>query len=618
MTEHPDTARSEGFARGRLPLSGWLLAMAVGVAFADASIVVLATPDLLATYHGTVSAASWVVTGYNVAVVLAAGPCLLLVRRRGWTSVTAIGLAVFLAASLGCAGASSLGLLTALRVIQGCGAALLLTGALPLLARLAGAARPGLAVWSAAAALGSALGPAAGGLLTELFSWRAIFLAQAPFAAAAIAVLPRVTRAAPAAEPVTAANGAAPATPVRRIGAHLALALVSAALVGALFLVVLLMINGWGATPLAAAAVATAIPVGTLVSRPLAAERSPRAVAVAGCLTVAGGLAALAAVPDRGWFVAGAALAVTGLGLGLAVPTLTDASIRTGPRLGADGAMSVVARHAGLVLALGAVTPLLAAGLTSHANRAIVVGTEAGLSTPAPLRTKVSLARSLGATLSHTPTGKLPDLAPAFRQVAPDGSLDPLRDHLSSVVTAAVTGAFRPSFALCALFAVLALAPATLVGGGPGPAGSTRAPPGRRAVPVVLAPALAMVVFVGAVAAGGRQSLTVPDPCQTQPAFARGGADGRLQQIALDALDGAACRLHTSRAALLLTLLPASGQPRLTLTDAELTPAVRDGLSRAVGRQVDNGSMPRWSATVLRLAIRVSPVGWLVDLLRSE
>ena len=40
--------------------------------------------------------------------------------------------------------------------------------------------------WSVAAAVGAALGPAVGGLLTEALDWRAIFAFQAPVALAAL------------------------------------------------------------------------------------------------------------------------------------------------------------------------------------------------------------------------------------------------------------------------------------------------------------------------------------------------------------------------------------------------------------------------------------------------
>ena len=47
------------------------LLAAVAIAFADSAIVVLALPDLLRQYDGSIDAVARVVTGYNVA--LAAG-----------------------------------------------------------------------------------------------------------------------------------------------------------------------------------------------------------------------------------------------------------------------------------------------------------------------------------------------------------------------------------------------------------------------------------------------------------------------------------------------------------------------------------------------------------------
>jgi predicted MFS family arabinose efflux permease len=605
-------------SRGRPPLSCWLLAVAVAVAFADASIVVLAVPDLLAQFDSAVGTASWVVTGYNVAVVVATWPTLAVLRRYGPGVTTLTGVLVFLAASLGCAGSSSLELLITLRAVQGVGAAFLLAGSLPLLARLTGSQGAGLAVWSAAAAIGAALGPAAGGALTEGFSWRSIFLAQAPLAAAAMLALPRAWRT-PDPAPAALGQGQGPRLPRLRVaGAHLGLALVSAALVGALFLVVILMINGWGASPLTAAAFASALPIGTLAARPLARGRSVRQVTAAGCLTVASGLAALALLPDRGWAVAGAALAVIGLGLGLAVPTFTDASVPHGPRLGRDGALSVAGRHAGLVLALAVVTPLLAANLGSATRRAILVGSDDLLRAPVSLKTKIALAKGAGEAVGHTPAGQLPDLRPTFAKAAPDGRLDGLRDRVSDTITAAVTRGFRPSFALCALFAVLALVPVVLLTRERSH-DVARAPPGRpRPVLLALSPVLAVALAAGTLVGGGRDPLRLPDSCKEQPALARGGVDSFTQQIALDALDGAACRLHTTGVALLLTLLPDNGQPRLTLTNGQLSPAVRDGLQRAVQRQVDEGDIPGFAAAALRFAIRHAPVDWLVGVLRQE
>ena len=76
------------------------------------------------------------------------------------------------------------------RCIQGAGAALLLCASLPLFAREHGGGGSTLQSWAATAAFGAAVGPAVGGILTQLFDWRAIFLAQAPVAAlAAVAAI---------------------------------------------------------------------------------------------------------------------------------------------------------------------------------------------------------------------------------------------------------------------------------------------------------------------------------------------------------------------------------------------------------------------------------------------
>ncbi len=151
---------------------------AVALAFADSSIVVLALPDLLRYFNTSIEGVSLVITSYNVAVVLATPLVLLFVRTRDSRTGLHAGLALFAAGSAGCALAGSLELLVALRVVQALGGALLLASALPML----GARR-----WSLAAAVGAALGPAAGGLLTQAFDWRAIFAFQAPVALAALA-----------------------------------------------------------------------------------------------------------------------------------------------------------------------------------------------------------------------------------------------------------------------------------------------------------------------------------------------------------------------------------------------------------------------------------------------
>ena len=80
----------------------------------------------------------------------------------------------------------SYAMLLGARCVQGVGAALLLGGSIAVLGALRGADARGRAWWAWAATIGTALGPALGGVLTELLDWRAIFLVQAPLAAVAL------------------------------------------------------------------------------------------------------------------------------------------------------------------------------------------------------------------------------------------------------------------------------------------------------------------------------------------------------------------------------------------------------------------------------------------------
>src|SRR3954464_2224006 len=111
-------------------------------------------------------------------------------RRRVFTG----GLVLFSAASGAAALAPSGGLLIAARLVQGAGGAVLMPLTLTLLTaafpaeRRAGA----LGMWSAIAGLGVALGPIAGGLLTDALSWHWIFWINVPIGLVAAALAPRV------------------------------------------------------------------------------------------------------------------------------------------------------------------------------------------------------------------------------------------------------------------------------------------------------------------------------------------------------------------------------------------------------------------------------------------
>jgi MFS family permease len=165
-----------------------LLAIAVGLVLADSSVVTLGLPAVLEDFDASPTGVSWVLTSYNLVLALAAVPAALAARRAASDrALAAGGLAVFAFASLLCAVAPSLGTLIGARCLQGLGGAAVACGALALLVDATGSRARGAAVWGAAGALGAAVGPAVGGLLTEALSWEAIFAVQVPLALACLA-----------------------------------------------------------------------------------------------------------------------------------------------------------------------------------------------------------------------------------------------------------------------------------------------------------------------------------------------------------------------------------------------------------------------------------------------
>jgi hypothetical protein len=194
-----------------------LVAVAAGLALADASIVALALPPILTEMDTTITGVAAVIGVYALVLAVSIWPASR-VRVGPW------GFALFALASLGCGVAGSLEVLLLFRALQAVGGAAALIAAFEVLD--AGASASGRRLWIGAALIGTAAGPAIGGALTEAFDWRSIFIIQAPIAlAAALACVrraPRVAAAtpaptgahvAPAAPPDTAAAPQTPAPP---------------------------------------------------------------------------------------------------------------------------------------------------------------------------------------------------------------------------------------------------------------------------------------------------------------------------------------------------------------------------------------------------------------------
>jgi predicted MFS family arabinose efflux permease len=496
------------------------LVAAVAIAFADSAIVVLALPDLLAQYDVSINGVAWVVTAYNVALALGALALAFFGRRFDPARLALAGGVVFTIASLVCAVAPDVWVLIAFRAVQGVAAAGLLVGALPVMRSLAPGR--GAALWAGAGVFGTALGPALGGALTEGFSWRAIFYAQAPVAAlGAVALVGLRGRSAWAGE----------AAPRARLGS-VALAFVSAALVGLLFLAVVLLVDVWRLSPLGAGAAVSVIPLATLLAAPVAARAGGSAVA-AGAVLLAAGLAGMAFLPARGlaWVVV--TLAIAGLGFGLIMPRLTRTT---------TGANAVWIRHAGLVVGLLVITPVLTADLTAAGDKAKLRGISVALDAPAPAETKLKLAVHLVPVLGRTQK-ELPSFTKAVASEH-DPALSAIGRELDNVVQATITRAFRRSFLIAALFALLAALTVAV---------------SARRLRLSAAAVLVGIVLVGTELASGAATYG------TRPKLYAPCAERPSQGIGLAALDFVACRLHKSREQLVADVASAGGSALDTL-----------------------------------------------------
>jgi predicted MFS family arabinose efflux permease len=420
----------------------WLVAAIVAIAFADSSIVVLALPQLYTRFETSITGVAWVVTSYNAAVAVSALALVLLVHRFRARLVFGAGALVFLAATIACASAQSLGFLIAARCVQGAGAGLLLAGALSFISA---------GMWTLAGTYGAALGPALGGVLTQLFDWRAIFVAQAPFA------LGGIVAAWHTADKPVADEGWRPSLR-RTVPANVCLGLVFGALVGALFLGVLLVIVVWQYSPIEGALIVSVLPAAALVVRALGRGLSRVVTASAGAALLCGGLIALAFLPSANVPLAMCALALCGAGLGLAVPTLSNAALDPGAGLTRSGTLTIGVRHVGLVVAIASIAPLLASTLPAAGDRAMLKATSVLLDAPIGLTDKLPIALDLRGAFDKAKTGEIPDLKEPFdsRGARTDASLAAARDDLVAAIQDTITRAFRSSFLLAAAFAAAA------------------------------------------------------------------------------------------------------------------------------------------------------------------
>jgi EmrB/QacA subfamily drug resistance transporter len=164
----------------------WWTLLAVCVAtfmlLVDVTIVNVALPSIQRDLNASLTSLQWVVDAYAVslsALLLTAGT---LADRLGRKRLFVAGVAIFTLSSLVCGLANTSTVLNIARGLQGIGGAAMFATGLALIAQEFEGRERGTAIaaWGATVGLAVAVGPLAGGALTEWLSWSWIFFVNVP------------------------------------------------------------------------------------------------------------------------------------------------------------------------------------------------------------------------------------------------------------------------------------------------------------------------------------------------------------------------------------------------------------------------------------------------------
>jgi DHA2 family multidrug resistance protein-like MFS transporter len=184
----PIVDQSTGLPQPRRTVAIASVLAALVLVVLDAAIANVALPTIARSLHVTPAQSVWVVTAYQIALVMALLPCGALGESLGYRRVFTVGVAVFTGASALCAFSPSLPWLIAARFIQGLGGAAVMSLALALIRFVVPHERVGAAIgWNALiVALASAAGPTIGALILFRLGWPWLFAVNIPLGLVAL------------------------------------------------------------------------------------------------------------------------------------------------------------------------------------------------------------------------------------------------------------------------------------------------------------------------------------------------------------------------------------------------------------------------------------------------
>ena len=184
----PNDADEAGLPMARRRVATAAVLASLVLVVIDSAIANVALPTIAGALQAPPALSIWVVTGYQLALVIALLPCAAIGESLGYRRVFVAGVLLFTAASALCALAPTLPWLIAARFFQGFGGAAIMSLGMALLRFVHPPKRLGAVIgWNAlAVALSGAAGPTIGATILSLANWPWLFAVNIPIGVAAL------------------------------------------------------------------------------------------------------------------------------------------------------------------------------------------------------------------------------------------------------------------------------------------------------------------------------------------------------------------------------------------------------------------------------------------------
>jgi DHA2 family multidrug resistance protein-like MFS transporter len=180
----------DGLPKPRRFYAALAILVTIMMAVLDGTIMNVALPTIANDQGVSPAHAIWVVTAYQLSIVVALLPLSALGEAIGFRKINLVGVGLFGVASALCAMAPNIEILTAARVLQGLGAAAIMSINPALMRHIFPQAKLGIAIgWIAmTVSVSAAAGPSIASAILAVASWHWLFLINLPLSVLAIVI----------------------------------------------------------------------------------------------------------------------------------------------------------------------------------------------------------------------------------------------------------------------------------------------------------------------------------------------------------------------------------------------------------------------------------------------